>query len=247
MASIIGKTALVTGGSRRIGAAIARTLHSAGMNLALHYRTAAVEAAALQEELNARRSASVLLLQAELQDTAILPQLIEQTIVRWGRLDLLVNNAACFYATPLGTATEAQWDELLGSNLKAPFFLAQAAAPYLQSVNGAIINVVDIYAQRPLDGHPIYCAAKAGLAMLTQALARELAPRVRVNGVAPGAILWPQTASSEVQKTQTLSRVALQRQGDPEDIARTLLFLVRDGDYITGQIIAVDGGRTLFM
>jgi pteridine reductase len=247
LASIIGKTALLTGGSRRIGAAIARTLHGAGMNLALHYRTSAAEAAALQEELNARRSASVLLLQAELRDTALLPSLIEQTVARWGRLDLLVNNAACFYATPLVSATEAQWDELLGSNLKAPFFLAQAAAPYLQRVNGAIINVVDIYAQRPLDGHPIYCAAKAGLAMLTQALARELAPRARVNGVAPGAILWPQTASSEVQQAQTLSRVALQRQGDPGDIARTLLFLARDGDYINGQIIAVDGGRTLFM
>lgn len=247
MESIIGKTALITGGARRIGAVIARTLHQAGMNLALHYRASAAAAAALQEELHRLRPDSVILLQADLQDTAGLPVLVEQAAARWGHLDLLVNNASNFYPSPLGTATEAQWDELMASNLKAPFFLAQAAAPWLQAVQGSIINILDIYAQRPLANYPIYCATKAGLAMLTQSLAWELSPAVRVNGIAPGAILWPEEGLSETAQAQMLSRIPLRRRGDPEDIARTLLFLVRDGGYITGQIIAVDGGRTLLL
>jgi pteridine reductase len=245
--SSTGKTALITGGARRIGAVIARTLHQAGMNLALHYRASAAAAAALQEELHRQRPDSIILLQADLQDTAGLPVLVEQTVARWGRLDLLVNNASNFYPTPLGTATETQWDELMASNLKAPFFLAQAVAPWLQAVQGSIINMLDIYAQRPLENYPIYCAAKAGLAMLTQSLARELAPAVRVNGIAPGAILWPEDGLSETAQAQLLSRIPLRRRGDPEDIARTLLFLVRDGRYITGQIFTVDGGRTLLL
>ncbi len=247
MESIIGKTALITGGARRIGAVIARTLHQAGMNLALHYRASAAAATALQEELHCLRPDSVILLQVDLQDTARLPVLVEQAAARWGRLDLLVNNASNFYPSPLGTATEAQWDELMASNLKAPFFLAQAAAPWLQAVQGSIINMLDIYAQRPLENYPIYCAAKAGLAMLTQSLAWELSPAVRVNGIAPGAILWPEEGLSETAQAQMLSRIPLRRRGDPEDIARTLLFLVGDGGYITGQIIAVDGGRTLLL
>ena len=247
MESSTGKTALITGGARRIGAVIARTLHQAGMNLALHYRASAAAAAALQEELHRQRPDSIILLQADLQDTAGLPVLVEQTVARWGRLDLLVNNASNFYPTPLGTATETQWDELMASNLKAPFFLAQAVAPWLQAVQGSIINMLDIYAQRPLENYPIYCAAKAGLAMLTQSLARELAPAVRVNGIAPGAILWPEDGLSETAQAQLLSRIPLRRRGDPEDIARTLLFLVRDGRYITGQIFTVDGGRTLLL
>lgn len=245
--TLAGKVALITGGVRRIGGAIARILHEAGMNLALHYRSSAVEAAALRDELNGLRPDSVLLLQADLLDTHRLPALVEQATAHWGRLDLLVNNASSFYPTPLGTATEAHWEDLMGTNLKAPFFLAQAAASQLRATRGNIINIVDIHAERPMGKHPIYCAAKAGLAMLTQALARELGPEVRVNGVAPGAILWPDQGASEAEQDEILSRVVLQRLGDPLHIARTLLFLVREGDYITGQIIAVDGGRALYI
>ena len=245
MQSIPTKTVLLTGGVRRIGAVIARTLHRAGMNLALHYRSSGMEAAALRDELNRQRPGSILLLQANLRDTAGLPTLVGQTINKWGRLDALINNASSFFATPLGQTTEADWDELLASNLKAPFFLSQAAAPYLQAVQGCIVNLVDIYAERPLANHPVYCAAKAGLKMLTRSLAWELGPAVRVNGIAPGAILWPEQGMSDAVKAQLLSRIPLRRQGEPEDIARTVLFLLQDAPYITGQIIAVDGGRSL--
>ena len=245
MQSTLTKIVLLTGGARRIGAAIARTLHRAGMNLALHYRSSGEEAAALRDELNRRRADSVILLQADLRDTASLPALVEQTIARWGRLDALINNASSFYPTPLGRTTEADWDDLLASNLKAPFFLSQAAAPPLRAMEGSIINLVDIYAQRPLENHPVYCAAKAGLAMLTRSLAWELGPAVRVNGIAPGAILWPEQEMSEATKAQLLSRIPLRRRGEPEDIASTVLFLLQDARYITGQIIAVDGGRSL--
>jgi pteridine reductase len=243
--TLAGKTALITGGVRRIGAVIARSLHEAGMNLALHYRSSAIEAEALGDELNQRRPDSVLLLQGDLLDTPGLPTLVERAVARWNRLDLLVNNASSFYPTPIGKTTAAQWDEILGSNLKAPFFLSQAAAPHLQAAHGNIINLVDIHAERPMGKHTLYCAAKAGLVMLTKSLARELGPTVRVNGIAPGAILWPEGGVSETLQSHILSRIALRRLGEPEDIARTLLFLVRDGHYITGQIIAVDGGRSL--
>lgn len=242
-----GKTALITGGVRRIGAAIAHILHDAGMNLALHYRSSVADAERLRDELNQRRSESVILLQGNLLDTSCLPALVEQAANRWQRLDLLVNNASSFYPTPVSTATEAQWDELMGSNLKAPFFLSQAAATHLRAVCGSIINIVDIHAERPMSKHTLYCAAKAGLVMLTKSLARELGPEIRVNGIAPGAILWPEAGVSETLQSYILSRVALRRLGQPEHIARTLLFLVRDGGYITGQIIAVDGGRSLSM
>lgn len=242
-----GKTALITGGVRRIGAAIAHILHDAGMNLALHYRSSVADAERLRDELNQRRSESVILLQGNLLDTSRLPALVEQAANRWQRLDLLVNNASSFYPTPVSTATEAQWDELMGSNLKAPFFLSQAAATHLRAVCGSIINIVDIHAERPMSKHTLYCAAKAGLVMLTKSLARELGPEIRVNGIAPGAILWPEGGVSETLQSYILSRVALRRLGQPEHIARTLLFLVRDGGYITGQIIAVDGGRSLSM
>jgi pteridine reductase len=245
--SLTGKTALITGGVRRIGAAIARILHKAGMNLALHYRSSATEAETLWEELNQQRPDSVILLQADLLDTPGLPNLIERATACWNRLDLLVNNASSFYPTPIGKATEAHWDELIGSNLKAPFFLSQAAAPYLQMARGNIINMVDIHAERPMRKHPIYCAAKAGLLMLTKSLARELGPSVRVNGIAPGAILWPESGVSEAMQAHVLSRVSLLRLGEAEEIARSVLFLVRDGTYITGQIIAVDGGRSLWI
>lgn len=245
MTSLVGKTALITGGARRIGASIARILHGAGMNLALHYFSSSDEAQNLQKELNAQRTDSVILLQGDLRQVTVLNSLVEQVITQWDRLDVLVNNASSFYPTPVGSATEDQWHDLVDTNLKAPFFLSQAAAPQLRAVQGNIVNIVDVHAQRPMTKHPIYCSAKAGLAMLTQSLARDLAPDVRVNGVAPGAILWPESGMSDTTKNYILSRVPLKRPGDADDIARALLFLVRDGSYITGQIIAVDGGRTL--
>jgi len=247
MNSINNKTALITGGAQRIGAVIARTLHQAGMNIALHYRSSKQAAEALSAELNEQRPDSVMLLQADLRDTGHLAALVEQAVTRWHGLDLLINNASSFYPTPLENATEAQWDDLFASNLKAPFFLAQAAAPYLHKKQGNIINMADIHAQRPLRQHTIYCAAKAGLVMLTQSLARDLAPAVRVNAIAPGAILWPEHGENETTQANILSRIALQRAGTPEEIAQTVLFLIRDGSYITGQVIAVDGGRTLFI
>ena len=236
--------ALVTGAAQRIGAEIVRHLHRAGMDIAIHYRNSSANAEALQDELEAQRPDSTQLLQADLLDMASLPKLIEQVTTWRNRLDLLVNNASSFYPTPIAEANEAQWDDLMGSNLKAPFFLAKAAAPLLREQNGAIINLVDIHAERPLREHPIYVMAKAGNAMMVKSLARELGPEIRVNGVAPGAILWPGEGLSEEAKSTILSRTALKRAGDPQDIARTVLFLARDADYITGQIIAVDGGRT---
>lgn len=245
MTSLVGKTALITGGVRRIGASIAHILHGAGMNLALHYFSSSDQAEILQRELNDQRANSAIVLQGDLRQVATLSGLVEQVITQWNRLDVLVNNASSFYPTPVGSATEEQWHDLLDTNLKAPFFLSQVAAPQLRAVQGNIVNIVDVHAQRPMAKHPIYCSAKAGLAMLTQSLARDLAPDVRVNGIAPGAILWPESGMSDTTKNYILSRVPLKRSGDPDDIARALLFLVRDGGYITGQIIAVDGGRTL--
>jgi pteridine reductase len=243
--SVAGKVALITGAAHRIGAQIARTLHGLGMDLALHHRHSRDAALALKRELEARRGDSVLLLQADLHDCDAFPGLIDRIRSFRGRLDVLVNNASSFYPTPFGEANEAQWEDLIGSNLKGPFFLAQEAAPLLRKSRGCIVNLVDIHAQRPLKDHAIYSIAKAGNAMMVKALARELGPEVRVNGVAPGAILWPEQGLSEAAKDGILSRTALKRAGSPEDIARTLLFLVRDADYITGQIVAVDGGRTL--
>lgn len=244
-ASLSGKVALITGGAQRIGARIARLLHAEGADLALHYRHSREAAEALQRELQARRQGSVQLVQADLCASARLPALIDEVEAYHGRLDVLVNNASSFYPTPLDEATEAHWDELLGSNLKGPFFLTRAAARLLRAYQGAVINLVDIHAQRPLKGHPIYSIAKAGNAMMVKTLARELGPEVRVNGVAPGAILWPEQGLSDTAKDEILGRTALARPGSPDDIARTVLFLARDAAYITGQIIAVDGGRTL--
>jgi pteridine reductase len=193
----------------------------------------------------AGRPASVAVIRADLLETSRLSAFVQEAAATWGRLDALINNASSFYPTPVGTATQTQWDELLGSNLKAPFFLCQAAAPYLEQTSGCIVNMADIYAERPLKAYPIYSVAKAGLVMLTKALARELAPAVRVNAVAPGAILWPDNMD-DVMRKHILSRIALKREGRPEDIARAVLFLVRDGDYVTGQVIAVDGGRSIY-
>jgi pteridine reductase len=242
---LTGKVAFITGAAHRIGAQIARTLHTEGVDLALHYRRSGDAAEALKRELESARGDSVLLLQADLHDCGSFPELVAQIRAFRGRLDVLVNNASSFYPTPFAEANQAQWDDLIGSNLRGPFFLAQAAAPLLRDAAGCIINLVDIHAQRPLKDHAIYSIAKAGNAMMVKALARELGPEVRVNGIAPGAILWPEQGMSEGAKDEILSRTALRRPGSPLDIARTLLFLVRDADYITGQIIAVDGGRTL--
>ncbi len=245
MPMLENKVALLTGAARRIGAATARTLHAAGATIVIHYRHSAEDAENLQAELNAIRPASCFLVQGDLLDIAAMPALIAATLAQTGRLDILVNNASSFYPTPLATVTEQQFDDLIGTNLKAPLFMAQAAAPHLQASNGCIINIVDIHGMRPLQGYAAYCVAKAGLLMLTQVLARELGPTVRVNGVAPGAILWPEMAENHAMHTEILAKTALKREGNPDDIARTVLFLVRDADYITGQVIPVDGGRLL--
>ncbi len=236
---------LVTGAAQRVGATIVRTLHAAGMNIVLHYRNSNAAACALQEELHQIRANSVALVQGDLLDAHTFPQLVEAALEPWGRLDGLINNASTFYPTPVGTITEEHWMDLMGSNLKAPLFLMQAIAPHLKTTGGAIVNLVDIHAEKPLKAHPVYSAAKAGLAMLTKSMARELGPEVRVNGVAPGAILWPEQGMPEEIKTQIVEKTALKRTGDPSHIAETVLFLLRDADYITGQIIAVDGGRSL--
>ena len=242
--SLQGKVVLITGAAHRVGACMARVLHREGMSVVVHYRHSKQAADALVAELNNRRSQSAISVGLDLQDSIQLPTLIEQAINAWGRLDLLVNNASSFYPTKVAEANLAQWDDLMSSNLKAPFFLSQAAAPHLQRSGGNIINIVDIHADRPLKGHSIYCMAKAGLVMMTKSLARELGPQVRVNAVAPGAILWPEGLEAGAQQ-DIVERTALKRRGDPEDIARAVLYLVRDAGYTTGQILAVDGGRTL--
>lgn len=240
-----GKVLFITGASRRVGAEVCRHLHAQGMNLVIHYRSSKDAAEALQTALQRARPNSVALLQADLLDAPRLAPLVEEAAQAFGRLDVLLNNASSFYPTPVGQATEKQWDELMGSNLKAPFFLAQAAAPHLRRRGGCIINMADVHAQRPLKNYPIYSAAKAGLVMLTQSLARELGPEVRVNAIAPGTILWPEHDMTDAIKTQILERVPQKRSGEPMDIARTVLFLIRDAHYISGQVIAVDGGRSV--
>lgn len=235
---------LITGAAHRIGATTAKLLHQNGMNIVLHYRGSREAAQLVQKELNDQRENSVMLIQADLHITNGLSALIEESVKAWGRLDVLINNASSFYPTQINKATEEQWDDLMGSNLKAPFFLSQAAAPHLKKNNGCIINIVDIHAERPLKTFPIYSMAKAGLAMMTKSLACELGPEIRVNGVAPGAILWPENLD-EVAKQRIVSRTFLKRQGEPNDISKTILYLIKDADYTTGQIIAVDGGRSL--
>lgn len=239
--------ALVTGAARRIGASIAQTLHRSGFNIVLHYRNSMDEAAKLCAELNDRRQDSALCVQADLLRTERLPGLIERCLEKWQRLDALINNASSFYPTPVGTIDEAAWHDLIGSNLKAPLFLSQAAAPHLKTRGGSIVNIVDVHAERPMRKHVVYSAAKAGLASLTRSLARELAPEVRVNGVAPGAILWPEHEMPEETRESILQRVPLQRAGNPEDIALAVKFLLLEAPYITGHILPVDGGRSLFI
>jgi len=240
-----GKVALITGAARRIGAAIARTLHDAGMNVAVHYRGSARDAEALVRRLNGIRPASARAFQADLVEDDGPARLVDQVLAWTDSLDVLVNNASTFYPTPLGEIHIAAWTDLIGSNLKAPLFLSQAAAPYLAAARGNIVNIVDIHARRPLRDHHVYGAAKAGLAMLTRSLAKDLAPAVRVNGVAPGAIAWPESDMSETVKQSILAEVPIGRTGEPADIANAVLFLVRDASYTTGNIIAIDGGRSI--
>jgi len=238
--------ALVTGAARRVGAVIARTLHAAGYDVALHYRKSRGELDGLADALEAQRTHSTLVLQADLADSAQLPGLVGAVVTRFGRLDALVNNASIFHATPLGEITAAQCDEFFAVNARAPLLLAQTAAPHLKVAHGAIVNITDIYAERPLPQHAAYGMSKAALRMATAALAQALAPEVRVNAVAPGAILWPEN-KSDVDRDAGLARIPLQRTGTPEEIANTVLWLVRDAGYVTGQTIRVDGGRILNM
>lgn len=237
--------ALVTGAARRIGASIARTLHGAGYDVALHYRSSDGEARALAGELERVRPGSTLLLQADLSEFDRLPELVAQTVGRFGRLDALVNNASTFTPTPIGTATPAQWDELFASNARAPFFLAQAAAPHLQATGGAIVNLADLYAERPLRGHAVYCMAKAALLMMTRSLALELGPKMRVNAVSPGAILWPEERTDMSAQEAMLARTPLARTGTPEEVAEAVRWLLQDASYSTGQVLHLDGGRLL--
>ena len=239
------KVILITGAAHRIGAHTARVLHEQGARLILHYRSSKSAAYQLREELNSARKDTVVLLQENLLDTDKLATVIKNAESTWGQLDALINNASTFYPTPLGSVQQSHWDDLMGSNLKAPFFLSQAAAPHLAKTRGCIVNIVDIHADRPLKQHPVYSLAKAGLAMMTKSLACELGPEVRVNGVAPGAILWPEEELDDITKQRIISRTFLKRRGEPGDIARAILFLIRDALYVSGHILTVDGGRSL--
>lgn len=243
--TITDKVILVTGAARRIGATIVTRLHENGARVAIHHRGSADEAERLADDLNRIRADSATSFQADLLQIEELPALINAVAAWGGKLDGLVNNASSFYATPIGSVTEEQWEELIGSNLKVPLFLSQAAADHLRSSKGTIVNIVDIHSQRPLRNHVVYGLAKAGLAMLTRSLAKDLAPDVRVNGVSPGAILWPEDGMTETAQKAILKQVPLKRAGEPEDIASCVLYLVRDAAYVTGQILAVDGGRSI--
>jgi pteridine reductase len=244
-ADTVAPVALVTGAARRVGAVIARTLHRAGYRIALHHRGGEDAAVALLADLERDRPGTTLRLQADLADVAALPRLVQDTVGHFGRLDALVNNASAFYPSPVGATTEAMWDDLFAANARAPFFLAQAAAPHLRAAHGGIVNLVDIYAERPLAGHAVYSMAKAALVAMTLSLARELAPQVRVNGVAPGAVLWPEAGKAYTDQAALVAGTALGRAGTPEDVAEAVRWLLMDAKYTTGQVLRVDGGRTL--
>ena len=239
------KTLMITGAARRIGAALVKHLHHAGLNIVLHYRNSDEDATSLADRLNAKRSNSVKLLKGDLMDYQKIPDLVSEGIALFGRIDALINNASSFYPTDLQDINEEIWEDLVGLNLKAPIYLTQMLAAELKQNQGCIINIVDIHGDRPLKDYSVYCIAKAGLIMFTKSMARELAPEVRVNGIAPGAIMWPEEQHYEGMHNEIISRTALKREGSPQDIADTALFLINHANYITGQIIAVDGGRTL--
>jgi pteridine reductase len=244
--ALTGKVVLVTGGAKRVGAAISRRLHAAGATVVLHYHSAKPEAQQLLAELNAARANSAAMVQANLLNSAELPELVRTAVTRYGQLDVLVNNASSFYATPLGEIKVSDWDDLVGTNLKAPLFIAQAAAAHLRKTGGCIVNITDIHAERPLKSYVVYSVAKAGLAALTRSLARELGPEVRVNGVAPGPVLWPEDDSfDELARQRVISHTLLKRAGEPADVAAAVYYLVADAPFVTGQIITVDGGRSV--
>jgi pteridine reductase len=241
----IRPVALITGASRRIGASIARRLHQAGYDLALHHRRDDDRMASLVAELEAERPGSTVELRAELADMDDLPLLISDVIMRFERIDVLVNNASAFFPTKIGETTTLQWDTIFSANARAPFFLSQAAAPHLRATSGTIVNLVDVYAERPLKDYTLYCMAKAALVMLTLSLAKELGPAVRVNGIAPGAVLWPEAGIDSDVQHNLIAKTALKRAGDPQDVADAALYLIRDARYTTGEILHVDGGRVL--
>ena len=242
--SLAGKVALVTGAARRIGAVLVGALHGRGADVVLHYRGSEEAARAIASTLNSTRPDSAVVVQADLLDARAPSKLIAAAQGKFGRLDILVNNASSFYPTPVGEISESDWNDLIGTNLKAPLFLAQAGAPLLRAAHGLVLNVVDIHGLRPLRRYPAYSVAKAGLIMLTKALARELAPEVRVNAVAPGPVLWPQDADADLRE-EIVSRTLLKRAGSPEDVARAMLYFAADAPYVTGQVLAVDGGRSV--
>ena len=243
--ALVDQAALVTGSARRLGAAMVRALHAAGARVGIHCNRSRGEADALAAELNAARPESAFVMHGDLLDPAACERIVREAIAALGRLDIVVNNASSFYPTTVGSVDAATFDDLVGSNLRAPFFVSQAAAPALREGGGCIINMADIHGLRPRDGYPVYCAAKAGLVMLTKSLARELAPEVRVNAIAPGSILWPEGAADagEAERQAIVDATPLARQGTPDDITATLMYLVRDAPFVTGQVLAVDGGR----
>jgi pteridine reductase len=248
-AALQDKVVLITGGARRVGAAIARRLHASGANLVVHYRSSASEARDLKQELTAARPGSVTLVQADLLKPGNLPALVKDATKAYGQLDALVNNASSFYPTPLGEITEKSWEDLMGTNLKAPLFLSQAAARELRKNHGSIVNIIDIHAEFPMKSYVVYNIAKGGLVALTRSLARELGPEVRVNGIAPGTILWPDDEAwkDEVSRQRIMNQTALKRIGEPDDIAKAVEFLLTGGPYVTGQVLAVDGGRSVML
>lgn len=245
--SLQDKVILITGGAKRVGAAICRLLHDDGANLMIHYRSSTSEARALQAELNLKRPNSAAIIQGDLLNLAVLPSLVQETINHFGRLDVLINNASSYYATELGEISDDQWEDLVGSNLKAPMFLSQAAAPELRKQRGCIVNITDMHVERPKKGYIVYSVAKAGLVTLTKSLAHELSPEVRVNAVAPGPVMWPEDNPQfdEVYRQRVISQTLLKRIGEASDVAKAVRFLIHDAPFITGQIIAVDGGRSL--
>ncbi|MES2502842.1 MAG: pteridine reductase [Pseudomonadota bacterium] len=245
--SLNNKVVLITGGAKRVGAAICRELHACGAQLMIHYKTSTSEARALQAELNLQRPNSVAIIQGDLLNIAVLPSLVQETVKHFGKLDVLINNASSYYATEIGAITEDNWHDLVGSNLKAPMFLAQAAAVELRKNHGCIVNITDMHIERPKKGYVVYSVAKAGLVTLTKSLAHELSPEVRVNAVAPGPVQWPENNPQfdEVYRQRVISQTLLKKIGEPKDIAKAVKFLVADAPFITGHVLAVDGGRSL--
>lgn len=245
--SLQDKVILITGGARRVGASICRLLHASGANLMIHYRSSVGEARALQSELNLQRPNSAAIIHGDLLNLAVLPSLVQETISHFGRLDVLINNASSYYATEIGEIGDDEWEDLIGSNLKAPLFLSQAAATELRKQHGCIVNITDMHVERPKKGYIVYSVAKAGLVTLTKSLAHELGPDVRVNAVAPGPVLWPEDNPQfdEVYRQRVISQTLLKRIGEGDDVAKAVRFLIQDAPFITGQVIAVDGGRSL--